>query len=96
MADPFARATERLLARLGGEAFYTTRPTLRGTPCDATMFHGVAVLGEYGEVVATRSTVVLSNALTPKPGDPFVVDGKTWVLDSLESTDSYSSTFWLR
>lgn len=91
MSDPFARMSDRLLARLGGEA------VLRGAiPCNASITHGVAVTGEYGEVVSYRATAMLPKSVNPRAGDSLYQNGTAWVLDSLESDDGYTSVFWLR
>lgn len=91
MPDPFARMTGSLLARLGGEAF------LRGSePCRVSIQHGVAVVGEYGEVSAYRSLATIDRSLNPAAGDALTAEGKSWVLDVKDSDDGYTVNYWLR
>lgn len=89
--DPFARMQDRLHARLGSEA------VLRGEPCLATLEHGVAILGEHGEVVAFRTVASIRGGPTPRQGDTLVVklEGggtKSYTIDALQGNDGYSSS----
>jgi hypothetical protein len=89
-SDPFARMSDRLLARLGGEA------VLRGSvPCNANVEHGVAVTGEYGEVTSYRTLVHIQSALNPRSGDTLVVSGTNYTLDTKESDDGYTTRFFV-
>lgn len=91
MADPFARMHDRLLAHLGNEA------VLRGTEdCKVNVEHGVGVQGEYGEVVAFKTMAYVPTNLSPRIGNTLLIEGKTWVIDSIESDDSYVTRVWLR
>lgn len=90
MGDPFARMHDRLLSHLGSEA------VLRGTtPCRVNVEHGVAVTGEYGEVVGHRTLVHIQSSLQPRSGDALAVGTKTYALDSLESDDSYYARWFV-
>jgi hypothetical protein len=90
MADPFARMTDRLLAHLGREA------VLRGTePCNVNIEQGVAVTGEYGEVVGHRTLAYVPSALLPRSGDTLQLGAKTFTLDSLESDDGYTARYFV-
>lgn len=86
----FARMHQRLFARLGREAL------LRGEPTRAIVEHGVAVSGEYGQVVAYRSFATLASADAPKAGDSLVIDGKSYIVDSIDADDGYTTSCVLR
>lgn len=91
MADPFARMHDRLLAHLGSEA------VLRGSEnIKVNVEHGVGVQGEYGEVVAFKTMAHIPSSLAPRLGNTLLIEGKTWVIDSLESDDGYMTRVWLR
>lgn len=89
-ADPFARMQTRLFARLGREA------VLRGLPTTAILEHGVAISGEYGQVTGYRTLATLPAGDTPRQGDPLIIDGKSWTIDSILANDGYSIEVILR
>lgn len=90
MADAFARMHMRLLARLGQEAL------LRGLPTTAIVEHGVAVTGEYGQVTGFRSFATFKTSDAPRVADAVVVDGKSYVVDGIDTDDGYTTTCVLR
>lgn len=82
MGDPFARAAARLLARLGQEA------VLRGSEMTVVRIeHGVAVLGEYGELVSRKSTATMPSAMQPRARDLLTVGADAWIIDSIDADD---------
>lgn len=94
MADPFSRMRDRLLAGvLGLEAVLRV-----GEPCRVSIERGVAMLGEFGVVVAYRDVVTISSDLVPRPGDALVTvaDGRAYTLDSIQGADGYTTQFTLR
>lgn len=90
MVDPFARMAGRLLQRLGEPAL------LRGTvETRVSLEHGVAVLGEYGQVAGMRTMATLLASDNPACGDALVAAGKTWRLDALERNDGQFARYSL-
>lgn len=85
MSDPFARMHSRLAARLGASS------TINGevTAAPVVIEKGVAVSGEYGEVVGYRDVAVISVADSPKGGDALVVDGASHTIDSIMENNGY-------
>jgi hypothetical protein len=90
MVDAFTRMHSRLLARLGQEAL------LRGLPVIATLDHGVAVTGQYGEITGYRSFATLHSAESPKVGDALTIAGKSWIIDAIDQDDGYTVNVVLR
>ena len=90
MADAFSRMHSCLLARLGREAL------LRGQPVIATLEHGVAVTGDYGEVTGHRTFASMLSDSSPKVGDVLTIDGKGWVIDAIDQDDGYTVNCVLR
>ena len=92
MADAF----ERMHARLMSSKHFGHEALLRGLPVVADVDHGIALLGEYGEVVGRRSIADFPSAAEPKQGDAFVFKSKNYVIDSIEQDDSYTVRCVLR
>lgn len=88
----FQRAADRILTRLGEDAF------LRGSvPCRVHVEHGVEITGEYGEVTMLRSVATISKAVTPKVGDALTVAGQNYVIDSPPMQDNgFNARYVLR
>lgn len=83
--DPHAAAAARLLARLGREA------VVRGAEQTlAYLAHGVAVLGDYGEVAERRSVATLPADLEIRVGDVLTVEASAWVVDAILDSDGYT------
>lgn len=90
MADPFARMAGRLLRKLGEPAL------LRGTvETRVSLERGVAVLGEYGQVVGMRTMATLLASDNPARGDTLVAGNESWRLDALERNDGQFARFSL-
>lgn len=81
---------ERLFARLGQEAF------LRGDPVTAIIARGVAVVGEYGQVVGHRTFATVPHAAEPKVGDTLAIGSETFTVDALQEDDGYIASVVLR
>lgn len=79
----FSRAAERILARMGQDAF------LRGTePCRVHIARDVEVTGTYGEVVGKRDIATMLPIMAPKQGDALVIGAQSWIVDSPPFKDS--------
>lgn len=89
----FTRLSERLLARLGKQAF------LRGaTICRVHIEHGVEMQGDQGEAVFERVVATMLKSLAPRKGDALVVsvdglgaplaDAETYTVDSPAFADN--------
>lgn len=86
----FERMHARLFARMGQPA------SVQGVECLAIIAHGVATLGEYGEVAAHVSTASLRSALNARAGNALSVGNDRYVLDALIHDDGYCAEFTLR
>lgn len=91
MADPFARMTERLHARLGVEALLRASQPVR-----VILSRGVAILGEQGLLVAYRDVADILSADDPHIGEKLQVGTDAYVIDSVEANDGYSVRCVLR
>lgn len=67
--DPFGRMDQRLLARLGKEAFFRRQPD----PIKVLIEHDVEIVDGNGEIQGKYSMVCLPSALAPKRGDELIV-----------------------
>lgn len=101
MSDPFERMNKSIFARLGKDAF------LRGSPCMATVSHGVEVVlaGDVSDVVAHKTVVdvyyvglskpvagdTVNIGGTIPPGGTTPVGGKNYKLDALLKDDTLSA-----
>lgn len=91
MADPFASAATRLLARLGREA------VLRGTvQTRVDIARGVVQIGEMGQLMEPRDTAVLFSSVAPRVNDTLEVGGSVWILDGRITDDGYTTTHYIR
>ncbi len=70
--------------------------TLRGQPVQASIEHGVAVIGEYSDVVAQRSIVTLPTSAAPRAGDTVTVAGVAYVLDAKDTSNGYVDRWFVR
>ena len=101
MSDPFERMNKSIFTRLGEGAF------LRGSPCIATVSHGVEVIlsGEVSDVTAHKTVVEVYYVGLSKPvagdtvniggnippGGTTPVGGKNYKLDALLKDDTQSA-----
>lgn len=85
MPDPFSRMHDRVMNRLGNPSTINAQVTA----WPVVIEQGVAMTGEYGEVVAFRSVAVVPSINLPKSGDALVVDGAAYVIDSLLENNGY-------
>ena len=90
MADPFARMHDRLFSRLGEQA------VLHQQSITVALEHGVAISGEYGEVVAHRTVAMIPSAAVPVVGDALTVGQHSYVIDAIERNDGYTVRAVLR
>lgn len=91
--DPFAEMHDRLADHFGAR-----QSTIRGVPASRpiSITHGVAITGEFSEVVSFRSVALIADADEPKGGDTIMVNGTTYVIDSLLDSDGYAVRCILR
>lgn len=86
--DPFLRMHKALFAKLGKEGFLRTTEQ-----CMAVVDQGEVMTGEYGEVVAHRTSVDIFYAPLAKPrvGDTITVAAVVYTLDVAIKDDGYSA-----
>ena len=87
MADPFDHMHKRLGAHFGAKV----ESKLRGqdTEFPVEVSHGVAITGDMGELVSYRSVANVPAADNPRGGDALLVNGKSYVIDSIMDNNGY-------
>ena len=90
-----SRATARILAHATAGEDVVLRGEVIDPPRDIHVQHGVEMLGEYGQVVATRSVATINASDTPAKGNTLAAGGKTYVLDSKIEDNGYSQRWVL-
>ena len=83
--DSFERMNSMTLSRLGKDA------VLRGdTPVKVIIERGVALTGEYGQVVSRRDVADMTSSAAPKSRDSLLIGGLVRTIDTILEDDGLS------